>query len=422
MSGDKDSGDKTEKPTPKKLQDARKKGDVAKSKDVSSTVGLLVWFVIAALATTFFAERLAALMLAAIASIHNNADGAMAFKNVSSIAVETLLTLSAAIFIPVLMIGLLIEFLQVGPIFTGEKMKLKFEHLNPAEGIKKMFGADNLVEILKSLAKTILLCLIGWLVIRATLAQIVGLMNAPEQLGTAIWAVTKQLLAWTIGIFVLVSILDTAWQRYSFTKKMRMSMRDIKQETKESEGDPYIKAQRKQTHMEWSQRNAANAAGAANVLVVNPTHVAIAIDYDKETCPVPTIAYKGEDLVAKAMRESAEENGVPILRNVPLARDLLARAEVGEIVPRDLFDVIAEVILWAKEVREEMEQDANTDIGINKHASVNQADKMTPGDSINETSENKTDAADKKHAKKPRTSPGEDLTLDALKQPIKVTH
>jgi type III secretion protein U len=411
MSGDKDSGDKTEKPTPKKLQDARKKGDVAKSKDVSSTVGLLVWFVIAALATTFFAERLAALMLAAIASIHSHADGAMAFKNVSSIAVETLLTLSAAIFIPVLMIGLLIEFLQVGPIFTGEKMKLKFEHLNPAEGIKKMFGADNLVEILKSLAKTILLCLIGWLVIRATLAQIVGLMNAPEQLGTAIWAVTKQLLAWTIGIFVLVSILDTAWQKYSFTRKMRMSMRDIKQETKESEGDPYIKAQRKQTHMEWSQRNAANAAGAANVLVVNPTHVAIAIDYDKETCPVPTIAYKGEDLVAKAMRESAEENGVPILRNVPLARDLLARAEVGEIVPRDLFDVIAEVILWAKEVREEMEQDINTNISINKDAVVNRAKYNATSESINETSENKTDDADKKHAKKPRTSPGEDLTF-----------
>lgn len=411
MSGDKDSGDKTEKPTPKKLQDARKKGDVAKSKDVSSTVGLLVWFVIAALATAFFAERLGALMLAAIASIHSNADGAIALKNVSSIAVETLLTLSAAIFIPVLMVGLLIEFLQVGPIFTGEKMKLKFEHLNPAEGIKKMFGADNLVEILKSLAKTILLCFIGWLVIRATLAQIVGLMNAPEQLGTAIWAVTKQLLAWTIGIFVLVSILDTAWQRYSFTKKMRMSMRDIKQENKESEGDPYIKAQRKQTHMEWSQRNAANAAGAANVLVVNPTHVAIAIDYDKETCPVPTISYKGEDLVAKAMRESAEENGVPILRNVPLARDLLARAEVGEIVPRDLFDVIAEVILWAKEVREEMDQDANTDISINKDADMNSAKQEAPSESINATPEVKTDATDKKHTKKPRTSPGEDLTF-----------
>jgi flagellar biosynthesis protein FlhB len=136
---------------------------------------------------------------------------------------------------------------------------------------------------------------------------------------------------------------------------MRMSLRDIKQEYKESEGDPHVKQQRKQAHQEWSQRNQAQAARNANVLVVNPTHVAIAIDYDRDSSPVPTIAAKGEDHVARAMREAAEEAGVPIVRNVPLARDLLARAEVGEIVPGDLFEIIAEVILWAREVRERVD-------------------------------------------------------------------
>ena len=124
---------------------------------------------------------------------------------------------------------------------------------------------------------------------------------------------------------------------------------------KESEGDPYIKQHRRQAAQEWQQRNSAQAARNANVLVVNPTHVAIAIDYDRETSPVPTIAAKGEDHVARAMREAAEEAGVPIVRNVPLARDLLARAEVGEIIPADLFEVIAEVILWAREVRDEVD-------------------------------------------------------------------
>jgi type III secretion protein U len=136
---------------------------------------------------------------------------------------------------------------------------------------------------------------------------------------------------------------------------MRMSMRDIKQEVKESEGDPYVKAQRRQLAQQLSQQNATNAARNANVLVVNPTHIAIAIDYDRELNPVPTIAAKGEDHVALAMRQAAEEAGVPIVRNIPLARDLFARSEVGEIIPSDLFDVIAEVILWAREVRQQVD-------------------------------------------------------------------
>jgi type III secretion protein U len=164
-----------------------------------------------------------------------------------------------------------------------------------------------------------------------------------------------------VALFALVAILDAAYQRWSFTKKMRMSMRDIKQEMKESEGDPYIKQHRRQAHQEWSQRNAQQAARNANVLVVNPTHVAIAIDYDSETSPVPTIAAKGEDHVARAMRKAAEEAGVPIVRNVPLARDLLARGEEGEIIPADLFDIIAEVILWAREVREQVQAQRDAD-------------------------------------------------------------
>jgi flagellar biosynthesis protein FlhB len=231
--------------------------------------------------------------------------------------------------------------------------------MNPVEGVKRMFTMDNLIEVVKALAKTAVLFLLGWLVVKPALNQIVGLARsptlAPQAIGALVWDLTVKLLAWTLATFAMVSLLDAAYQRWSFTKKMRMSMRDIKQEMKESEGDPYIKQHRRQAAQEWQQRNAAQAARNANVLVVNPTHVAIAIDYDREHTPVPTIAAKGEDHVARAMREAAEEAGVPIVRNVPLARDLLARGEEGEIIPADLFDVIAEVILWAREVRDEVD-------------------------------------------------------------------
>jgi flagellar biosynthesis protein FlhB len=267
--------------------------------------------------------------------------------------------LTAMLLVPVAAVGLLTDFLQAGPVLTFEKMTPKLDHLNPVDGVKKMFSMDNLVEVLKAVAKTALLFLIGWLVVKSALPDIVGLARSPttppRTIGELSWSLTVETVAWTAAIFVLVALLDSLWQHYSFTKKMRMSLRDIKQEMKESEGDPHVKGQRKRLQHEWQQQGAAQAARSASVLVVNPTHVAIAIDYDRETTPVPTISAKGEDLVAMEMREAAQEAGVPVVRNIPLARDLLARGEEGEIVPQDLFEIIAEVILWAREVRAEVD-------------------------------------------------------------------
>ncbi len=354
-----DSGDKTEQPTPKKLEDARKKGDVPKSKEVSSTVGLIVWLALGALTMTYATTRIGTLyesLFTVIGQGWATTGFAGAARALGAQAAELAVMLVAMLLVPIAAVGLLTDFLQMGPVLSFEKLTPKLENMNPVEGVKKMFTLDNLIELVKSVAKTALLFLVGWLVIKSEIPQIVGLARSTElpvqAMGALMWKVTLHLLAWTVALFALIALLDAAYQRYSFTKKMRMSMRDIKQEMKDSEGDPYIKQQRKQLHQEWSQRNSQNAARNANVLVVNPTHIAIAIDYDKESCPVPTIAAKGEEHVARAMREAAEEAGVPIVRNVALARDLLARAEIGEIVPADLFDIIAEVILWAREVRE----------------------------------------------------------------------
>jgi type III secretion protein U len=262
-------------------------------------------------------------------------------------------------------VGVLTDFLQIGPVLAFDKVTPDLSKLNPVEGAKRMFSMDNVIEVIKALIKTVLLFTVGWLLVKSALPQIVMLARSAELSAQAIsgmiWSLTVKLMAWTVALFALLSLLDAAYQRWSFTKKMRMSMRDIKQEMKESEGDPYIKGQRRQLAQEWSQRNATNAARNASALVVNPTHIAIAIDYDRELNPVPTIAAKGEDHVARAMRQAAEEAGVPIVRNIPLARDLLKRAEVGEIIPADLFDVIAEVILWAREVRAEVDAQRNNE-------------------------------------------------------------
>jgi len=370
VSGNNDAGDKTEKPTPKKLQDARKKGDVPKSKDVTSAVGLVIWLVLFVLTIGYAGTRLGALYDSLFATIGQGwlqTGFAGAARTIGAQSAELAIMLVAMLLVPVAAVGLLTEFLQAGPVLTFEKLTPKLDSMNPVEGIKKMFSMDNLIELAKSIAKAAALFLVGWLVIKSALPQMVALARTPDLPMTAIgglmWSLTFKLMAASVALFALFALLDAVYQRYSFEKKMRMSMRDIKQEMKESEGDPYIKSQRRQLAQQLAQQNATNAARNANVLVVNPTHIAIAIDYDRETCPVPTIAAKGEDHVARAMRKAAEEAGVPIVRNIPLARDMLARAEIGEIVPSDLFDIIAEVILWAREARELVQAQRDTPFG-----------------------------------------------------------
>lgn len=390
MSQQDDSGDKTEQPTHKKLQDARKKGQVPKSKDVTSTVELLVWFALALLAVGWATLELKGLMAQMLQLLHE--PFANAAPQLVGAAVKTLVALTAALLLPVAAIGLLTEYLQAGPVWALEKLKPKMENMNPVEGVKKMFTMDSLVELLKSIAKTVALGLIGWLAVKALLPQLalLPLSTRPELLGNALWEAARPVLVWTVVLFALLALLDGVYQRFSFTKRMRMSLRDIRQEMKDAEGDPHTKQQRKQLAEEWGQRGATQAASTANVLVVNPTHVAIAIDYDRETCPVPTIAAKAEGHVARAMREAAEAAGVPVVRNVPLARDLLARGEVGELIPQDLFDAIAEVVLWAREVREELAEQAEQ-----------AQDAMAPV---------KPDAGAETPPRRKRAAPGEDLT------------
>lgn len=358
MAQDQDSGDKTEQPTPKKLLDARKKGQVPKSRDLSSTVTLMVAAVLALLAAGWAGRELAGLLDAALVVMQQ--PFALAAPRLAQQALAALLAVSAVVLLPLAAVGIVAEYLQAGPVFALDKVLPKMEHLNPVEGVKRMFTLDALIELAKAVAKTVLLLAIGWLAIRSLLPQLALLPRAgrPEALGLALHEAMRLVLVWTVAAFVLMALLDAVYQRWSFRKKMRMSLRDIRQELKDSEGDPYVKQQRRQAHEEWNQRNAQAAARNANVLVVNPTHVAIAIDYDRDECPVPVVAAKGEDDLARAMRQAAEEAGVPVVRNVPLARDLLARAEPGELIPADLFDVIAEVVLWAREVRAELAHEA----------------------------------------------------------------
>lgn len=358
-----DGADKNEMPTPKRLRDARKKGDVAKSKDLGAGLLTLAWLVLFLAASGYVAGELARLATDTLTGATT-----LPFEQAAAAAgwdaATTLVRISFVTLVPVALIATFAEFLQVGPVLTTEKLKFGLEKMNPIEGLKRMFGKDGLFELAKTLVKVALICVIAWIVLHNALTgstQLIALAGSSpiDSSGPAAamaslsqtWSLTLQMFAMVVCVFLFVAVADRIYAKASFIKKMKMSRRDIKQEHKEDEGDPQVKSMRREMHQEWASQNAIGATRGSAALLVNPTHIAIALDYDLETCPVPVIAAKGAGPLAAAMRAEAEKAGVPIIRNIRTARSLWARGEIGEIVPEDMFDAIAAVILWASKAK-----------------------------------------------------------------------
>lgn len=348
---DKDKGaDKTEQPTPKKIRDARKEGNVAKSKELTSTVLVLGWLVGGWVMMGFMWRKLRALFEASLQAIGQPFGDSL--RELGHAAFDALLWLSLPLLALALFLGVLVEFLQVGPIATLKKITPKLDKLNPAEGIKKMFSMDNLVELVKSVVKSAALIFIGGFVLWGMLPQLLKLPTSPPAaIGSAIWHALLRIGIWTIFVFFFVSALDAWYQKFSYIKQLRMSRRDIRQEVKENEGDPYIKSRRRQLHQEWSQQNMLNAVRGSNVVVTNPTHIAIALQYEHGVDDLPIVVAKGEDGIAELIKKTAEEAGVPILQNIALARGLNERVELDHYIASEFFEAVAEVLHWAEDMR-----------------------------------------------------------------------
>jgi type III secretion protein U len=352
VSQEKDSADKTEKPTPKRLRDAHKKGDVAKSKDLSSTAGTLVWLLIFTSTTAYYHAELAQLFDNTFRAVPTLDIESLKAVSADAIRVAILLgivpTLVASLF------GLLVEFLQVRGVFTFEKLKPDIKRLDPVQGFKRMFGSDNLIEVIKSIMKATLI--IGLFIVLARhyandLSRLS--FSTPQAMGALWWRFASVFVIWVLVFFVFFSVADAMLQHFNFIKKLRMSRRDIRQEMKDDEGDPYIKQRRKQLHQEWMQQNMLAGVRRANVVVTNPTHLAVALYYEKGETVVPLVTAKGEDHMARLIRETAEEEGIPVMQNISLARSLYADVELDDFVPPELFEAVAQVLLWARAVRED---------------------------------------------------------------------
>ncbi|OYT70883.1 MAG: EscU/YscU/HrcU family type III secretion system export apparatus switch protein [Chloracidobacterium sp. CP2_5A] len=345
------SGEKTEQPTQKKLDDARKKGQVPKSQDLVSAA-LLVGSIgiVFLLAGNFIGQQVAHLTQRSIlqaATFKGDLDMATAGDALLE-GVTTLALTLAPLFLTVFILAALIGYIQVGSLFSTEAIKPDMNRLNPFSAFQqKFFKSRTYIEFAKTLLKLAIAAGIASYVVLGsrqalpTLARVSPAAASDFMLGQVI-----QLSLAVAICFVALGALDFFLQKFLHLQDLKMTKQEVKEEWKEQEGDPHIKAERRAIHLELLNEASAHAVKESDVVLVNPTHVAVAIRYDRKAMNAPQIVAKGADLIAAQIREIAREAGVPIKRDVPLARALY-ELEVNSEIPEHLYEAIAIVLRWA---------------------------------------------------------------------------
>ncbi len=350
---DANGAEKTEEPTAKKLDDARKEGQVAKSQEIATAFSLLSLFIILRLAYPFIGTNFIGIFERVYNNIPNVArtyEGRLPVNFISSILSNAILTM-LLVTAPFLIIGFLTaficDFVQVGFKPTSKPLQPKLSKLNPISGMKKIFSARKLFELGKSILKLAVMAVVIYtfftgrteslfLLYDMPLKQAIGLMgNLIISLGLRIAAA-----------YMVIAFIDLIYQRRKFRKDMMMTKKEVKDEYKNSEGDPQVKGAQKRRMMEASRRRMMQQLPQADVVITNPTHYAVAIKYDADEAEAPVVVAKGADYLAQKIKETARENNVEIVENKPLARMLYANVEVGELVPPELYKAVAEVLAY----------------------------------------------------------------------------
>ena len=350
------SGEKTEKPTDKRLRDARKKGQVAKSQDLTSSLMLISSVLIFWLSGTATAGVLLKAMQNGIETA-GSFSGTLTRERASEVLSQAAWDFGSALaplFIFLFAGAILFNYVQVGSLLALEGVKPDLNKLNPAEGFKQKFLKSRpYLELGKTLLKAIITFVVVAWVLYAEIPRVVLLAEQP--VGITVVYIFDLLLriGFYVGIlFLALAAGDYFLQRFLFLNQMKMSKQEVKQEYKESEGDPLIKWMRKSLHREILAQSSVAAVKTADVVLVNPTHVAVAVKYDREQMGAPTVVAKGADLIAKQIREIAKKSDVPVMRDIPLARALY-ELEIDSEIPEELFETVAEVLRWVYSLNEE---------------------------------------------------------------------
>ena len=348
---DGEGGEKTEPATQKKLEDARKEGKVARSKDLTQGIDLLVLFLLIKIFVGYMGERFMSLFdstlgrMAEFMSVNQSEVSMQAFATVINNAILELFLLIW----PFLVFGFVITFIvtvyQVGWKVSMKPMEPKMSKFNPINGFKRIFSKDSLFELLKSIVKVGVIAYVAYTNIVDEADSLFVLYEI--HINQAIALVGEIIINFGIEIsivFIVIGLVDYIYQKWKFSEDMKMTKQEVKDEYKNTEGDPQIKGRIRQKMREASQRRMMQDVPKADVVITNPTHFAVAIKYDAEVSKAPIVVAKGEDYLAQKIKEVAREHNVEIVENKPLARMLYHNVEIGAEIPPELYQAVAEVL------------------------------------------------------------------------------
>jgi flagellar biosynthetic protein FlhB len=336
---------RTEEPSAKKLADAKAKGDFAKTPDLPALASLTAVAAVLAMAGGGLARNMAVQLRPFLASpdaLSLRGDAGAAILHQAMMAAAPLM---AAIMAAACAAGVAGNLVQSGWIFTTKKLMPDFSRLSPARGVKRLVSIDSLMQSLKSIVKVAMTAGVAWWVLRPHWDQLRGLAALDPGLMLPFVAdILRRVVFAVAALLLLIAGADWFWQRSRFMKRMKMTKEEVKEEFKQADGDPLIKGKLRQMRHDRARRRMMQAVPTATVVVMNPTHYAVALKYDQGENPAPLCVAKGLDTLALKIREVAEAAGVPIIEDPPLARALYASVEIDDIIPPAHYEAVAKVI------------------------------------------------------------------------------
>lgn len=354
--------EKTEKATPKKLRDARKKGQVAKSQDFPSAFTFVVSISSVLILSGYIFNELGGFIINMFRrSAQGNIDMATQAGSFIQLAIQTIFKCSFPILLITVFVGLLTNFLVIGPVFSLEAMKPDIKKLNPVTNIKNKFKFKTIFELLKSIFKITGAFILIWSVVYTSAQEIIACAALPVVGSAQVFGSFLLKVIIRVGIFFLaVAVADLVFQKRNFAKEMRMEKFEVKQEYKDTEGDPQLKGQRKRVAQEIAYQEGPTGVKRARAVVTNPIHLAVALDYDEEEDPAPIIVTMGKGVTADRMVKLAEEYDIPVMRNVDLAQTLFEKGEIGDYIPEETYEAASEILRWLDQL--EADETANLDL------------------------------------------------------------
>ncbi len=342
-----DKEQRTERATPKRREEARKKGDVAKSREVSSVAVLM-----AALAALYFSGMymFEGLMEVTGAGLLDAGTFPVTRSSMLNLLVETVSAIgriSFPVILGVFLAAAVSNIAQVGFLVTTEPLTPKIEKINPLKGLQRLLSLYSVVELLKSILKIVIVSTVAFFAIRAEAESIPPLMlMSPWEIVAFISGVSFRILFKCAWVLLILAAVDYAYQRWEYERKLRMTKQEIKDELKQSEGDPKVKSKLRALQREGAMRRMMEEVPKADVVITNPTHYAVALRYRKEEAEAPRVVAKGKDHLALRIKKAAEEAGIPIVEDKPLARTLYKSIEVGQEIPVSLYKAVAEILAY----------------------------------------------------------------------------